>query len=98
MTFTKNLQKYLKSNNFSLKELSEALDVPSSTVHGWLNGIVPKNIVTLKKISNFLNCSIDELCFGEELNLKKDDIHLESDLVISLGKNSFKVILKKISE
>jgi transcriptional regulator with XRE-family HTH domain len=44
LTISKNLQKFMDSKNLSLLELSEMLGKPSSTVHGWPNGMVPKNI------------------------------------------------------
>ncbi len=96
MTFSKNLKRYLETNKLSLKELADTLGVPSSTVHGWLNGIVPKNLITLRRISEIFNCTIDQLCFGEGVTSVSNETHLESDIVISLGDESFKIILKKI--
>ncbi len=97
MNFSKNLNAYMAKNNMSLKELAHKLGVPNSTVHGWLNGIPPKNILMIKKISTHLNCSIDELCFDEE-PLKDTSFQglIESNLVLSLGDESFQLILKKV--
>lgn len=92
MKFSHNLTQYLKANNLSLKELAKRLDVPLSTVHGWVNGIPPKNILTLKKISEVFGCSIDDLCFGEDFK----EIHLESNLVISIGNDKYKILFKKV--
>ena len=94
MKFSNNLNQYLKSNNLSLKELAKRLDVPPSTVHGWVNGIPPKNILTLKKIAEVFGCTIDDLCFGDDFK----EVHLESSLVISIGKDKYKILFKKVEE
>ena len=94
MKFSKNLKNYLESHNLSLKEMADKLGVPSSTIHGWLNGIAPKNIVTLKKVALLMNCSIDELCFDDD----QSQGHIDPDLVITLGKVSFKIVLKRIDK
>jgi transcriptional regulator with XRE-family HTH domain len=97
MNFSKNLNAYMAKNNMSLKELALKLGVPNSTVHGWLNGIPPKNILMMKKISTHLNCSIDQLCFDQE-PLKTENFQglIESNLILSLGDDSFQLILKKV--
>ncbi len=92
LTISKNLQKYMDSKNLSLLELSEMLGEPSSTVHGWLNGIAPKNIVTLRKIAHLLGLSIEELCFNEITKSR----HLDSDLTINIGGKSFKLLFKPL--
>ena len=94
MKFSKNLNNYLESKKLSIKELAESLKVPSLTVHGWLNGIPPKNILTLKKIALHLNCTIDELCFDDKI----DNGHIDPDLVISLGQISYRIVLKRIEK
>lgn len=82
---SKELQNYLYTNRLGLSEFSQILGVPVSTVHGWLNGVAPKDISTVKKIANLMNKSIDELCFNE--SPKKE--YLDTDLIISIGENSF---------
>lgn len=90
MKFAKNLKDFITKNNLSLKDLADQLEVPSSTVHGWINGVPPKSIMTLKKIALLMNCSIDELCFDE-----KHDSH-DPDINITIGGSTFKLILKKV--
>jgi transcriptional regulator with XRE-family HTH domain len=90
MKFAKNLKDFISKNNLSLKDLAEQLEVPSSTVHGWINGVPPKSIKTLKKIAVFMNCTIDELCFDE-----KFDAH-DPDIQITIGSSTFKLIFKRV--
>lgn len=94
--FSKNLKKFIKEHNLSLKDLSQKLNVPISTIHGWLNGTLPSNIITIKKIAILLNCSMDELCFNEKKLLAPTSHKLESNLVLSLGDEKYQVVLVKI--
>ncbi len=92
--FSEKLKFYLKQNNLNLKEFSEKIEVPVSTVHGWINGVPPRNIITLKRISSLLGISLEEMCFGPILKKEK----VESDLVISIGQKKFRLILEKIDK
>ncbi len=64
MKLDKNLKKIMLTQKMSLKKLSTQVGVPPSTIHGWLNGAAPKSLIDLKKIADFFEISLDELCFG----------------------------------
>jgi transcriptional regulator with XRE-family HTH domain len=60
----KNLRQILALKNISLKSLSEEVGIPASTIHGWLNGVPPKNVHEIKKIADYFGLTVDALCFG----------------------------------
>jgi transcriptional regulator with XRE-family HTH domain len=60
----KNLRQMLTIKKISLKNLSVEVGIPASTIHGWLNGVPPKNINDIKKIADFFGMTVDALCFG----------------------------------
>ncbi|MCB9094710.1 MAG: helix-turn-helix transcriptional regulator [Halobacteriovoraceae bacterium] len=66
MKLSKNLSFYLESTKTNTSELAKATGIPVSTLHGWLNGVDPKNLTQLKKVAQFFQLTIDELCFNEE--------------------------------
>jgi transcriptional regulator with XRE-family HTH domain len=74
--FQKRLNQELNSRKISLNEFARQLNAPVSTVHGWLNGVDPKKINVIKKIADYLNLSIEELCFSELNETKVDEIKL----------------------
>lgn len=78
MKLDKNLKKMMESKKLSLKNLSDHVGVPSSTIHGWLNGAAPKSLVDLKKIADFFKVSIDELCFG----VPEKSVHVVRERVV----------------
>lgn len=89
--FIKNLKALMERRNLNIKELANELAMPPSTVHGWLNGVPPKSILHIRSLAQFFNCPIEELFFGDITT----SIH--TDLVISIGDQKLKIILKKIS-
>ena len=93
---SENLKHHIQEHNLSLKELAIKLNVPPSTLHGWLKGIPPKKILTIKKIADLFNCSLDKLCFNEEFE-KMAPEDLDYYGMIQIGKNRYKVVLEKIS-
>jgi transcriptional regulator with XRE-family HTH domain len=95
LCLAKNLEKYMQTNNLSLNEFAQELDEATSTVHGWLNGIPPKNVLTIKKIAHILGMTMDELCFERiEKNIQAKS--LSTDLVIKVGQKSFKIVLEPL--
>jgi transcriptional regulator with XRE-family HTH domain len=82
MKLDKNLKRLMATQKMSLKTLSVEVGLPSSTVHGWLNGAVPKSLVDLKKIADHFGVSIDELCFG---SMEKKAVFLKERVVGDLG-------------
>jgi len=94
--FSKNLKKYLELNNLSLTEFSGMLKVPTSTVHGWVNGIPPRNILILKKIADLLGISMDELCFEKRDSGLEKIKNLESHIIVEHDKERYKVVLLKV--
>lgn len=90
MKIAKNLEKYLKADEITLNEFSKRVSISPSTIHGWLNGVPPKKLSDLKKVADYFNITLDELCFGE---VKKGH---ETNIVISIGEDSYKILLKKM--
>lgn len=67
----KNLKKILTKNRLTLKSLSTEVGIPASTIHGWMNGVPPKNLHEVKKIADFFGLTVDDLCFGSLEEVKK---------------------------
>lgn len=74
MDFIKNLEKKMQEKNLNKSQLARGMGVAPSTVNSWFNRSA-ENITlrTLRKLADFLNCSIDSLVYGDNPN--------ENDLV-----------------
>jgi predicted transcriptional regulator len=63
LRLSKNLKYLIKDKGITVVALSKKTGIPLQTLHGWLSGVEPKKICQLKKLSNYLSTSIDDLCF-----------------------------------
>lgn len=92
MNFQKNLNYFLKNKNMKISDLSKEIQVPVSTLHGWVNGVPPKNFLHLKNLSSFVGCTLDDL-FSENF---KGHSYTDLNISISLGDDQYKIFLKKV--
>lgn len=60
------LKSLLKARRMTLKEVSRATGVPSSTLSEWLNNRSPKNPEQTRKVAQYMGVSLHYLLFGEE--------------------------------
>lgn len=60
-TFSNNLKSLRVDNDYTQQEIAEALGINRSRYANYENGQSEPNIDILIKISNFYNCSIDDL-------------------------------------
>ncbi len=62
-TLKDNLNRFLKSQNISLTELSKKTKVPKTNLHSWTTGANPQ-LDQLKRVCEVLQVSVHELAFG----------------------------------
>lgn len=60
------LKALLNAQRLTLREVSKASGVPSSTISEWLNNRSPKNPEQVRKVAKYLGVSMHYLLFGEE--------------------------------
>ncbi len=65
----KTLKAYLKRSNMTQVEFSKVLGLPSSTVHNYLYGAIPKGLTSVIALANALQLSLDNLVFGTDETL-----------------------------
>jgi transcriptional regulator with XRE-family HTH domain len=90
MKISTNLKEYLKKEKLSIHDLSRKVSIPVSTLHGWVNGAAPKSISEVKKVADFLNLTMDELCFNEKAKDLKN-----TNIKIIIDEQEFEIILKR---
>lgn len=61
----KTLKNYLRSKNLSQNKMAKQTGISTSSLHGLLNGSLPKGLVTLISICEFLDMGLDEVVFGQ---------------------------------
>lgn len=61
MEFSRNLKKVIFERSVSLKAISRATGIPTSTLSEWTAGRAPKISQALVKLCTYLGVSLDEL-------------------------------------
>lgn len=95
--FKENLKKIRKMRGVSQKEISQFLNIAQNTYSSYETGRREPNFIILVKISNFLNCSIDELLSKDypsdlsRLNSINNILNFNTD---TFSKNNLKIKLK----
>ena len=66
--FSDNLKYLIDKENLSLNQLSRRTSINKSTLHNYLNGVLPQGLIALIKISHFFKIPLEELIFKKEEN------------------------------
>lgn len=75
MDFLNNLEKKMNEKNLNKSQLAKGMGVAPSTVNSWFNRSAENiTLKTLKKLADFLDCSIDSLVYGDTNNPKEIDV------------------------
>jgi transcriptional regulator with XRE-family HTH domain len=80
--FGTNLEMLLKTNRVTPRQLAKEISIPYKTIMDWMAANrMPRDPETLKKITQYFNCSLEFLLFGEESRpliqdlLEKTEVH-----------------------
>ena len=66
MKVKKQLSYYLELRGLTASDLSRMSGVPKQRISDWLGGVIPRDIQSLKKVTDVLSITIDDLCFGDD--------------------------------
>jgi transcriptional regulator with XRE-family HTH domain len=66
MSFAENLKHLMKSQGVSVRVLSQATGVPSSTISEWTAGREPKLSEPVVKLARYFSVSLEYLVTGKE--------------------------------
>jgi len=93
----KSLRTYLRANQMNQHQLSKKIGIGPSSLHSYINGIVPRGLETLVNMACELNLSLDELVFNQNTAQATKKITIsESDLFGLLGR--YELVISKKSE
>jgi transcriptional regulator with XRE-family HTH domain len=88
--FRENLHSLMKKHELSLHQISKKTNINKSTLHNYLNGVLPQGLVALNKLSIFFNISLEELVHEKKRAILQTDLNSKE--------THFEVIIKKIEK
>ena len=92
MKLKMNLKRVLAERDMTAAQLSRLTNVPKTTIADWLSGGSPRDLSKLKRVSEALSVTIDDLCFGDPLKHKPVDLNDYKEEIIA---GNFDVILRR---
>ena len=93
----KTLRTYLRDNQINQNQLSKKIGIGPSSLHSYINGIVPRGLETLVNMAYELNLSLDELVFNQSLtSVSQKMVVSESNILGLLGK--YELVISKKAE
>lgn len=93
MILKEQLASLLDQEKMSLSHLAKETDIPVQTLHNWLNGVAPRSLEQLKRVSDFFEITIDELCFGKVESGQKTPLSSYED---EINAGTFEVVLRRV--
>ena len=95
LTLSKNLKILLKDHDLSVPKLSSMVGISNQTISNWLGGQKPRNLEQVKAVSDFFDITLDELCFGEDLDTAKNTIDKHCE---EINAGVFEVVLRRVKK
>ena len=93
MKLAKHLKELIRHADVTIAQVARKTGVPAKTLYKWVEGQNPRNIEQVKKVANFFDKTVDELCFGEsEKHGRGSPL---KDLEEEIFAGNFDVILRK---
>lgn len=86
-----NLKKIMAEKRLTITHIAQKARINKSTLHGYCNGVVPRNLPQLRSLADFLEVPFDELLFGRV----QEEAPLESENKIE---GRYELIIRRISE
>lgn len=68
MNLKRNLKRILADKDLTAAQLSRKTGVPKSTISEWMGGGNPRDLNKVKIVANFLEVTLDDLCFGDSMD------------------------------
>lgn len=95
MNLAVNLRRILKRRDLTVARLARATKIPKTTLANWLNGSPPRKLNQVKSVADFLEISIDELCYSAKPTGMSKGLNQHYDEEVLEG--LFEVVLRRYS-
>lgn len=98
MTLKNQLHLYLEHKHYTITQLSKIAKVPKQTIHNWSVGQKPGDIRQVKKVAEALSTTIDNLMFGEGIEIidKKIENRMTSLMEGEYISGIFEIKIRKV--
>ena len=89
ITLSDNLTKLMDERGVTVSVTAKKIGMNKTTLHNYCNGTLPRNLVSIVKLSDFLGVTLSELVFGHEQDRKNISATIEG---------RYEVVIKQIQD
>jgi len=91
-----NLKQLVKDFDITMAQLARETKIPPQTLNNWLTGVEPRSLSQVKRVADYFDISVDELCFGAKTKLEDSNSFQSYSDEINAG--VFEVVLRRIKK
>ena len=84
--FAENLKKALSVRRITLTTAAKKSGMNKSTLHGYYNGVVPRNLLKIRDLADLLEIPFAELLFGNDPQESADSESFEGRYEVTVRK------------
>lgn len=88
---SENLRRIMDSKRITVTSTARKVGMNKSTLHGYCNGVVPRNLRKLNELADFLEIPITELVFGSDSEFTR--VNYDGPI-----EGCYEVIIRKVNE
>lgn len=63
--FSQNINHLIQQKNLTYMDVKNETGIPTATLADWRTGRIPRDLVKVKKLSLYLNITLDDLLFSD---------------------------------
>ena len=63
-----NLKRIMKARNLTITSIAREVGMHKSTLHNYCNGVIPRNLLKLKELADFLGVGLSDLIFDSPVS------------------------------
>jgi len=93
MQLNKILKSLLQKRGLSITSLSKDTGIPIQTLHNWLNGAEPRSFSQVKRVADYFEITLDEICYGIKPSNELIDSYEDE-----INAGVFEVVLRRIKK
>jgi transcriptional regulator with XRE-family HTH domain len=92
--FKDNLQRLVKEEGMTMAQLGRAIKIAPQTLNNWVAGQEPRSLEKVKRVADYFEISMDELCFNQNIKVKSKITDYDDEINAGV----FEVVLRRIKK
>jgi transcriptional regulator with XRE-family HTH domain len=98
IALAENLKRLMAEKRLTLTAVAKEVGMNKSTLHNYCNGVMPRNIVKIKELAEFLDVSLSDLLFDQTSHREQKTTNSTDDRKEEFFKGTFEIIVRRVND